>query len=80
VPKGYKSQRNQLRGLNLAVVKPMTVQVTKLPLLHKIRNIGMICFVKPVLTEDLCIVQKEEIFNNKLYVRKKHLTKGQEYS
>jgi hypothetical protein len=36
----------------------------------------MIYFAKPVLTEDLCVVQKEEIFNNMLYVRKVHLTKG----
>jgi hypothetical protein len=28
----------------------------------------MICSVKPVLTEDLCVVQKEEMFNNMLYV------------
>jgi hypothetical protein len=65
---------------HLAAVKLTTVQVNKLPLLHKIRNIGMICFVKPVLTEDLCVVQKEDIFNNKLYVRNVHLTKGQAYS
>jgi hypothetical protein len=43
----------------LAVVRPMTLQETKLPLWHKIRKIGMICFAKPVLTEDLYIVQKE---------------------
>jgi hypothetical protein len=48
------------RGLNLAVVNLTTVQVTKLPLQHKIRKIGMICFAKPVLTENLCVVQKEE--------------------
>jgi hypothetical protein len=48
----------------LAVVKPTTVQVTK----HKIRKIDMICSVKPILTEDLCVVQKEEIFSNMLYV------------
>jgi hypothetical protein len=48
-----------IRGLNLAVVKLTTVQVNKLPLLHKIRKIDMICSVKPVLTEDLCAVQKE---------------------
>jgi hypothetical protein len=45
-----------------------------------IRKIGMICSVKPILTEDLCVVQKEEIFNNMLHVRKVHLTKGQAYS
>jgi hypothetical protein len=49
-----------IRGLNLAVVKLTTVQFSKLPLLHKIRKIGMICYVKPVLTEDFCIVKKEE--------------------
>jgi hypothetical protein len=46
------------RGLNLAVVKFTTVQMTNLPLKHKIRKIGMICFEKPVTTEDLYIVQK----------------------
>jgi hypothetical protein len=25
---------------------------------------GMVCSVKPVLTEDLCVVQKGTIFNN----------------
>jgi hypothetical protein len=44
------------------------------------RKIGMICSAKPVLTEDLCVVQEEEIFNNMLYVRNVHLTKGQAYS
>jgi hypothetical protein len=28
----------------------------------------MICSVKPALTEGLCIVHKEEIFNSMLYV------------
>jgi hypothetical protein len=42
------------------VVELTTGEVTKLPLQHKIRKIGMICSVKPVLTEDLCVVQKEE--------------------
>jgi hypothetical protein len=45
-----------MRGLNLTVVKLTTVQVTKLPLQHKIRKIGMICSVKPVLTEGMCVV------------------------
>jgi hypothetical protein len=44
----------------LAVVKLTTVQVTKLPLQRKIRKNGMICFAKPLLTEDLYILQKEE--------------------
>jgi hypothetical protein len=44
----------------LAVVKLTTVQVTKLPLYSKISEKGMICSAKPVLTEDLCAVQKKE--------------------
>jgi hypothetical protein len=63
-----KPDIENIRGLNLAVVKFTTVQVNKLPLLHKICKIGMICSVKPVRTEDFCVVQKEEIFNNMLYV------------
>jgi hypothetical protein len=52
----------------LAVVKLTTVLVTKLPLQHKICKIGMICYVKPVLIEDLRVVEKEESFNNIQYV------------
>jgi hypothetical protein len=48
------------RGLNLAVIKLTTVQMTKLPSYRKIHKICMICFAKSVLAEDLCIVQKEE--------------------
>jgi hypothetical protein len=55
-----KPGTENIRGLNFAVVKLTTVQVTKLPLQHKICKIGMICFAKPVLTEDLYIVQNEE--------------------
>jgi hypothetical protein len=36
----------------------------------------MICSVKPVLTEDLRVVQKEKIFNNTLDVSNVHLTKA----
>jgi hypothetical protein len=43
-----------------AAVKLMTIQVTKLPLKHKINKIGMICFAKRGLTEDWYIVQNEE--------------------
>jgi hypothetical protein len=46
------------------VVKITTVQVTTLPLEHKISKRDMTCFAKPVLTEDLCRVQKEDIINN----------------
>jgi hypothetical protein len=42
--------------------------VTLMSLQDMIRNTGMICSVKPVLTEDLCVVQKEEILNDMLYV------------
>jgi hypothetical protein len=41
----------------VAVAKLMTVQVTKLLLLNKKRKTGMIRFAKPVLTEDLYIVE-----------------------
>jgi hypothetical protein len=49
-----------IRGLNLVVVKLTTVQVTKLPLWHKIGKLGLICSVEPVLTEDLRVVKKDE--------------------
>jgi hypothetical protein len=70
----------KIRVLNLVVVKLTTFQVTRLSMQHKICKIGMICPVKFVLTEDLCVVQKKEFFNNMLYVRNVHLTKGQTYS
>jgi hypothetical protein len=47
-----------IRSLHLAVVELMTVQVTKLSLWRKIREIGMLCVAKPVLTEDLYTVKK----------------------
>jgi hypothetical protein len=47
---------------------------------YSLRKIGMICFAKPGLREDLCIVHKQEFFNNTLYVRYVHLTKSQAYS
>jgi hypothetical protein len=49
-----------IRGLNLAVVKLTTVQVIRQPFQHKIYKIGVICPTKPVLTEDLCVVQKQK--------------------
>jgi hypothetical protein len=49
-----------IRGLNLEVAKVTTVQVTKQPLQYQICKIGMFCSAKPVLTEDLCVVQKQE--------------------
>jgi hypothetical protein len=67
-----------MRGLNLAV-RLTTVQVTRQPLQHKICKIGMICPAKPVLTEDLCVVQMQE-FSITCYVRNVHLNKGQAYS
>jgi hypothetical protein len=56
-------------------VKLTTVQMTKLPLWHKIPTICVIYFAKPGLTEDLYIVQNEEIFHNMLYVRYVYLTR-----
>jgi hypothetical protein len=55
-----KPVKKNIRGLNLAVVKLTIFQVTKVPLLHKQRKISMIFSAKPVLTEDLRIVQNEE--------------------
>jgi hypothetical protein len=40
--------------------KLMTAEMTKLPLKYEVRKVGMICFAKPGLTEDLYMVQKEE--------------------
>jgi hypothetical protein len=57
----------------------MTVQVIKLPLWRKIRNIDMISFAKPGLTEYLYIVQKIE-FANTLCVQYVNLTKDQGHS
>jgi hypothetical protein len=54
-----KPDTENVRGLNLVLVKLTTVQVTKLPLYHKMCKIGMICFAKPVLSEYLYVVQKE---------------------
>jgi hypothetical protein len=55
-----KPDVENIRGLNFVVFNLTTVQVTKLPFKHKIRKIAMICSVKPVLTKDLCVEQKEE--------------------
>jgi hypothetical protein len=64
----------------MAVVKLMTAQVTKLPLKHKVRKRGMIS-VNHVLTEGLCVGQKEEFsVTFYVYVRNVHLTKDQTYS
>jgi hypothetical protein len=51
----------------------MTVQVAKLPLMHKLNKIGMICLAKSRQTEDIYIV-KGKIFNIMLYVQYVHLT------
>jgi hypothetical protein len=71
--------------VNLAVVKLTTVQVPELPLWHKLREIGMICSVKPVMTEDLCVVQKEEfsitcyMCDTYIWRRVKHIQNRQTY-
>jgi hypothetical protein len=66
-----KPNIENIRGLNLAVVKLMVVQVTKLSLYHKIHTISTICSVKPVLTEDLCAVQKEVLSITSIFIRNK---------
>jgi hypothetical protein len=53
-------ETDNIWGLNLAVVKLTTVQVTKLPLWHRICKTGKICFAKPVQTKDMHTVQKQE--------------------
>jgi hypothetical protein len=53
------SQTENIRGLNLAVVKLTIVQVSKMPLYHKISKIDIVCFAKLGLTEDLYIERKE---------------------
>jgi hypothetical protein len=47
-----------IRGLNLEVVKLTTIQVTRHPLQHKICKIDIICSAKPVLTEEFFIMKK----------------------
>jgi hypothetical protein len=54
-----KPDIENIRSLNLEVVKLTTVQVTKQSLQHKICKIA-----KPVLTEDLCVLQKQEFFKH----------------
>jgi hypothetical protein len=78
-----KPDREIIRGLDLAAVKLTTDHVTKLPLQRKIHKIRTICFVNPGLTEDLCIVQKEE-FSKTCYMcgtytfrKAKHIHKRQ---
>jgi hypothetical protein len=51
-----KPDIENIRGLNLTVVKLTTDEVTRQPLQHKICKTGMICPAKPVLTEDLRVV------------------------
>jgi hypothetical protein len=55
-----KEDTENIGGLNLAVVKLTTVQKIRQPLQHKICKIVMICHTKPVLTDDLCVVQKKK--------------------
>jgi hypothetical protein len=60
----------------LATVKFTTFHVTKLSLQNKIRNIGMVCSAKPVLTGGLYIAQKEGFTISMLHVRYVHLAKA----
>jgi hypothetical protein len=70
-----KPDVENIRGLNLAVVRLATVQVTKLPLKHGISKIGIVYTGRGLLYS-----AKGRIFNNMLFVRYVHLTKGQAYS
>jgi hypothetical protein len=53
---GQGEAKENIIGLKSAVVTLTTVQVTKLPLYHKVNEIGMISFEKPGLTQDLYIM------------------------
>jgi hypothetical protein len=64
-----KLNRESIRDLNFVTVELTTIQLTKLPLYHKISKIGTICFAKPELTEDLYIVHM-------LHVQYVHFTKA----
>jgi hypothetical protein len=55
-------------GLNLMLVKLMTVPEDKLPLWHKISKIGMISFAKVWIDRGLVCSAKGRIFSNVLYV------------
>jgi hypothetical protein len=50
------------RGMNLATVKLTTVQVTKLPLLHKISKVDMVYIAKPGLTVAGLVYSAKEEF------------------
>jgi hypothetical protein len=54
-------EQGEARHIHLEAVKLTTIQVTRLLSQHKICKIGMICSAKPVLTEELCVVQEEEV-------------------
>jgi hypothetical protein len=55
-----KPDTENIRDVTSAAAKNTTVRVTKLPLKRKIRKTDMNSFAKPVLTEDLYIMQNEE--------------------
>jgi hypothetical protein len=75
-----KPDIEHIRGVNFAVVKFTTAQVTKLPLQHKIRKLGMICSVKPVLTENLCVAQKEDFSITSVFIRDKSIFSSEKLS
>jgi hypothetical protein len=61
VQQNAKPDKESIRDLNFAVVELTTIQLTKLPLYHKISKTGTICFAKPGLTENFHIVNKAEL-------------------
>jgi len=48
-----KPHTENIRGLNLVTVRHTVVQVTKLPLQHRLEGQRIICFTKPGLTTGL---------------------------
>jgi hypothetical protein len=55
-----EARHRKYKRLTLSSGELYDRSMTKLPLQQKISRIGMICFAKPVLTEDFHIVQKEK--------------------
>jgi hypothetical protein len=64
-----KPDTENTTGLNFTVVKLTSLQITKQPLCHKIRKLGTIYSVKPVLTRGLAYSAKGRIFSNTLCAR-----------
>jgi hypothetical protein len=62
-----KPDAENIRGLNLVVVKLTTIQVTKLPLLHKYKRHDLLC--KTWTNRGLSNSAEARIFSNMPYVQ-----------